>query len=254
MISSVICSSMRTRSARVRASPSSSDDAAEDLLDLAADLDLVRQVEPRVELLDDPALDPELDVPERLADRRGGEERGPRAFPRRGGAPPGGRERATRPGCGRRRGPPGPGALDALQEGHASASARLGTLASARAAARTPLMTLAEREDPSPPLRPSTLRRGRRAASPTRDRAILRTCPATPASRGCSSTNGTPRLSAYTTVRPSLMIWWSILRPIDCSTSAPGCRGRSRRGSGPARSAPAGSRAAPRPRGRGGCS
>ena len=46
------------------------DDLAEDLLDLAPDLDLVGQVELRVQILDDPALDPELDVAERLPDRR----------------------------------------------------------------------------------------------------------------------------------------------------------------------------------------
>ena len=40
------------------------DDLAEDLLDLAADLDLVGQVELGVQVLDDPVLDPELDVPE----------------------------------------------------------------------------------------------------------------------------------------------------------------------------------------------
>ena len=50
------------------------DDLAEDLLDLAPDLDLVGQVELRVEVLDDPALDPELDVAERLADRRLGHQ------------------------------------------------------------------------------------------------------------------------------------------------------------------------------------
>ena len=54
------------------------DDPAEDLLDLAPDLDLVRQVELRVQLLDDPVLDPELDVPERLAGGQLGDE------PRRG--------------------------------------------------------------------------------------------------------------------------------------------------------------------------
>ena len=46
------------------------DDLAEDLLDLAAHLDLVGQVELRVQVLDHPVLDPELDVPERL--RTGG--------------------------------------------------------------------------------------------------------------------------------------------------------------------------------------
>ena len=50
------------------------DDLAEDLLDLAPDLDLVGQVELRVEILDDPALDPELDVAERLPDRRLGHQ------------------------------------------------------------------------------------------------------------------------------------------------------------------------------------
>src|SRR6478752_339913 len=50
------------------------DDLAEDLLDLAPDLDLVRKVELRVQVLDDPALDPELDVAERLPDRRLGHQ------------------------------------------------------------------------------------------------------------------------------------------------------------------------------------
>src|SRR6478752_7196454 len=50
------------------------DDLAEDLLDLAPDLDLVGEVELRVEILDHPALDPELDVPERLPDGCGGAE------------------------------------------------------------------------------------------------------------------------------------------------------------------------------------
>ena len=48
------------------------DDPAEDLLDLAPDLDLVGQVELRVQVLDDAVLDPELDVPERLARRAAG--------------------------------------------------------------------------------------------------------------------------------------------------------------------------------------
>ena len=45
------------------------DDLAEDLFDLAPDLDLVGQVELGIQVLDDPALDPELDVPERLPHR-----------------------------------------------------------------------------------------------------------------------------------------------------------------------------------------
>ena len=53
------------------------DDLAEDLFDLAPDLDLVGQVELGVEVLDDPALDPELDVAERLPDRGLGHQRGP---------------------------------------------------------------------------------------------------------------------------------------------------------------------------------
>ena len=66
------------------------DDLAEDLLDLAPDLDLVGQVELRVQVLDDPALDPELDVPERLPDRAPGSSGAARRG-RRGGrpAPPG---------------------------------------------------------------------------------------------------------------------------------------------------------------------
>jgi len=45
------------------------DDAAEDLLDLPADLHLVGQVQLGIEVLDDAVLDPELDVTERLARR-----------------------------------------------------------------------------------------------------------------------------------------------------------------------------------------
>ena len=40
------------------------DDLAEDLLDLAPDFDLVGKVELRVQVLDDPVLDAELDVAE----------------------------------------------------------------------------------------------------------------------------------------------------------------------------------------------
>src|SRR3954452_16970862 len=93
------------------------DDLAEDLLDLAAHLDLVRQVELRVEVLDDPALDPELHVPERLPDgslghqpRRGGRGRATARGGRRCRAR--GRRKARR-SAGRR-----PGAFDPLQQGH----------------------------------------------------------------------------------------------------------------------------------------
>src|SRR5262245_28623716 len=76
------------------------DDLAEDLFDLTPDLDLVRQVELRVEVLDDPALDPELDVAERLADRGLGHQAAGRS-----------RRRRTAGGCagsGRNRRDPGP--------------------------------------------------------------------------------------------------------------------------------------------------
>ena len=80
------------------------DDLAEDLLDLAPHLDLVGQVELGVQVLDDPVLDPELDVPERLPRRCLAGQPG-----RRGGgraahlpAPPAGWNRAPRAG------PPGP--------------------------------------------------------------------------------------------------------------------------------------------------
>ena len=95
------------------------DDLAEDLLDLAADLDLVGQVELRVQVLDDPALDPELDVPERLADGRlassaAARRRRRRRRRRRAGA--------GRRDAGRRTGAPAPAArssaLDPLQQGH----------------------------------------------------------------------------------------------------------------------------------------
>jgi hypothetical protein len=96
------------------------DDLAEDLLDLAPHLDLVGEVELRVQVLDDPVLDPELDVPERLAGRELGGEAG------RGGR---WRAAATALGldvaAGRRAGRHGqlllalagrPGALDALEQ------------------------------------------------------------------------------------------------------------------------------------------
>ena len=55
------------------------DDLAEDLLDLAPDLDLVGQVELGVQVLDDPLLDAELGVPERLPDRHLGQHPAGRA-------------------------------------------------------------------------------------------------------------------------------------------------------------------------------
>ena len=45
-------------------------DLAEQLLDLAPDLDLVRQVELRVQLVDEPVLDAELGLAERLPSRQ----------------------------------------------------------------------------------------------------------------------------------------------------------------------------------------
>ena len=98
------------------------DDLAEDLLDLAADLDLVGQVELRVQVLDHAVLDPELDVPEGLADRGLGHQPAGRRLGRRllGTAPKGaalsrdgnvGRSVRCRLGA-------GTGALDALQETH----------------------------------------------------------------------------------------------------------------------------------------
>src|SRR3990172_9360657 len=46
------------------------DDLAEDLLDLTANLDLIRQVQLGIKILDDPTLDTELDVPEGLSHGR----------------------------------------------------------------------------------------------------------------------------------------------------------------------------------------
>jgi hypothetical protein len=91
------------------------DDLAEDLLDLAPDLDLVGQVELRVEVLDDPALDPELDVAERLPDRGLGHEPAGRLRRRltAGRARTGRNCRDPRPG---RRGSPRPSALDPLEQ------------------------------------------------------------------------------------------------------------------------------------------
>src|SRR6185369_5609932 len=102
----------------------------EDLLDLTAHLDLVRQVELRVEILDDAALDPELDVPERLARRQLGDEPGRGSGRRRattaGGSPALGR-RATATGCRRHRQSlfaraTRPGGFDALEQRHLARS------------------------------------------------------------------------------------------------------------------------------------
>src|SRR5206468_2238457 len=101
------------------------DDPAEDLLDLAPDLDLVREVELGIEILDDPVLDPELDVPERFSRRGLGHQ--PRRRSRRRGYASAARRRhdiatALRPGRDRqallaRSGCPArSGALDALQQ------------------------------------------------------------------------------------------------------------------------------------------
>src|SRR5439155_22680546 len=95
------------------------DDLAEDLFDLAADLDLVGQVQLRVQVLDDAALDPELDVAERLPNG----SRGHQSWRRRGRST--GRRRRQRAGTRRpprgsrtRRGPgPRSSTFDSLEKG-----------------------------------------------------------------------------------------------------------------------------------------
>src|SRR5438093_287644 len=96
------------------------DDLAEDLLDLTTHLDLVRQVELGVEVLDDPVLDAELNVPERFPNGPRGHE------PRRGrdrrtatgrSWHPGSARRSREAWC-RRRARPRSGALDPLEKGH----------------------------------------------------------------------------------------------------------------------------------------
>src|SRR6185369_16482724 len=95
------------------------DDAAEDLLDLATDLDLVGEVQLRIQVLDDPVLDPELDVAEGFAGGELGDEA--RRSSRRAALPAFGLDVAAtrRPGWDRqvlvaRSG--GTGALDALEQ------------------------------------------------------------------------------------------------------------------------------------------
>ncbi len=96
------------------------DDLAEDLLDLAADLDLVGQVELGVEVLDDPLLDAELGVPERLAHGRLREHPRRRARRWRGAVR---RWAPAVPGAaGRPRLGSGPSALDPPQQRHRSTS------------------------------------------------------------------------------------------------------------------------------------
>src|SRR3954451_19325840 len=185
------------------------DDLAEDLLDLAAHLDLVGQVELRVEVLDDPGLDPELDVAERLADRRGRAEPLARRLC--------GRRRAGTAGSGRgkvgtlRRGARS-GALDPLQQGHDSKPLRphrpWNTLPRHRHANSDFFWAAFLVSAPaSAGLVPTTAEASRRMSCDTCASRLLRK-------------NGTPRLRAYTTLRPSETIVWSTRRPIECSTSA----------------------------------
>ena len=176
------------------------DDLAEDLLDLAPDLDLVGQVELRVEVLDDPVLDAELDVPERLARPAPG-------WRQRDG-------RRARPAPGRRR--PAPGSAPGRAAGPGPARPAPGRALSIR-------FSEGHRLHPFSPQRTVLRRcpRHRRANSdffwrPCRSSSAGRTAPladdrpgepedvlATPAPRGCEMKNGTPRFRAYTTLRPS---------------------------------------------------
>ena len=89
------------------------DDAAEDLLDLTADLDLVGQVELGVQVLDDAGLDPELDLAQGLPDGSLGE----RPLPTRTGHSRRTWRRSRGP-AGRSRRHTRSGALDSLQKGH----------------------------------------------------------------------------------------------------------------------------------------
>ena len=156
------------------------DDLAEDLLDLTANLDLVRQVELRIEVLDDAVLDPELDVTERLAGRRRAHE--PRATggrPSCGRGPRGGwHVGIAAPGRGRRPGPAGTrsSALDPLQETH-----RLYPFSPRGHATVNAMRTATSSVAPSPrhrPTRPAPVRRSRPLP--------VGGCPATPVRPCCS--------------------------------------------------------------------
>ena len=169
------------------------DDLAEDLLDLAADLDLVGQVELRVEVLDHPGLDPELDVPERLPDGRRRAERC--GVVRRGGAP-GRRRRRRAPGRGRWTLPvPRPdGRFRSASAGTwpytPSAVSALALLPRHRHANSDFFWAAFLGSPASTGLAPTTAEASRRTSWDTCASRLLRK-------------NGTPRLRAYTTLRPS---------------------------------------------------
>ena len=154
------------------------DDPAEDLLDLAPDLDLVGQVELRVQVLDDAVLDPELDVPERLARRQLGDEPRRRRRARRPPLPPSGW--TSRP-------PPGPtGPAGVPRPARPAGRSRC---ASAVTSTRGPPTYRNEKSDlclaaALAALSPGSgdRRRGRRAGDRRRRGAG---CPATPAPRDC---------------------------------------------------------------------
>ena len=184
------------------------DDLAEDLLDLAPDLDLVGQVELRVEVLDDPALDPELDVAERLADRRLGHQAACGAAgvgASRTAARRRGRNVGTRSGAG-----PAPGRALSIRFSSDIASHPLPPRG-ATVRADTIIGTRTATSSDRPCGWPRRASAGRApATAEARRRMSWETC----ASR-LERKNGTPRLRAYTTLRPSLTIVWSTFRPIE---------------------------------------
>ena len=168
------------------------DDLAEDLLDLAADLDLVGQVELRVQVLDDPALDPELDVPERLADRGLGDQPLGRRSP--AAAPPAGPA-----GAAGTRAAPGAAVLPvpaAPVERFRSASAGTSTYTPFRPARlATGCSSASENSDFFWVVLRVVLARLRRPVHRRRTGPAGR-CPGRPAPPDCERKKGTPRLSA----------------------------------------------------------
>ena len=209
--------------------------AAESLLDLAPHLDLVGQVELRVEVGDDSLLDAELGVAEGLAQRNLGEHPAARSHRRHSSLDWAGR--------GDRRGQPWPGrapSCDALtrrlggparprgswtrsrRAGHQSAAGRaLSIRRSSDIRLLTPLLS-ARAIGTGPCLARRSHRRAPRAASAS---SAPRTCLAMRTTSSLTfvwrdaTTNGTPRLRAKTTVRPSETTLWLIFRPIELSTS-----------------------------------
>ena len=216
MISSVICSSIRTRSARVRARPSSSMTRPKissiwrrtstwlDRSSLGSRSWITRFWIRNLTSRNDSRTGPWVEQPARRCGAAGVWRPPPHRPPATGTLDALGQPRPSRDGCSR----------------CASRETSVTPLRPLTAIVRR-CHVIATRTATSS-VRPCWLPARRRSSAgfaPTTAEARRRTSWDTCASR-LDRKNGTPRLRAYTTLRPSETIVWSTRRPIECSTSA----------------------------------